>query len=171
VQEVQVNRLRAIGFFSTVIILGCHQARRETAVLNHQETENAIAELRAAYAAFNQGDIDSAVRFLDPQVEWIEPTEFPGGGTYRGVEGAKQYLAQSRAGAAQVISEPERFISTEDRIVVFVHARVLPKDRETWQDIRLADVYTFQNGRATEMRAFASREDALRWGGVGDPSK
>jgi ketosteroid isomerase-like protein len=171
VQEVQVNRLRAIGFFSTVIILGCHQARRENAVLNRQEIEDAQAKLRAAYAAFNRGDIDTAVRFLDPQVEWIEPTEFPGGGTYHGVEGAKQYLAQSRAGAAQVISEPERFISADDRIVVFVHARVLPKDSNTWQDMRLADVYAFQNGRATKMRAFASREDALRWAEVGGLSK
>jgi ketosteroid isomerase-like protein len=167
----EATKLNAIVFFAFAMIVGCHQARRETAVLNHLETENAIAELRAAYAAFNRGDIDRAVRFLDPQVEWIEPTEFPGGGTYRGVEGAKQYLAQSRAGTAQVISEPERFISTKDRIVVFVHARVLPKDKQTWQDIRLADVYTFQNGRATKMRAFASREDALRWAGVGDLSK
>ncbi len=165
-QEVQVSRLRAIAFLSTVIIMGCHQARKETAVLNHQETENAIAELRAAYAAFNRGDIDSAVRFLDPQVEWIEPTEFPGGGTYRGVEGAKRYLANSWASVTLVISQPEQFISAGDRIVVFVHARVLPKNSETWQDIRLADVYTFQNGRATKMRAFANREDALRWVGI-----
>ncbi len=132
-------------------------------MLNHQQIEDAIAELRAAYAAFNRGDIDTAVRFLDPHVEWIEPAEFPGGGTYHGVESAKHYLAQSRAGAAQVISEPEEFISEKNRIVVFVHARVLPKDSNHWQDVRLADVYTFQNGLATKMRAFANREDALRW--------
>jgi hypothetical protein len=63
-----------------------------------QQIENATAELRAAYAAFNRGDIDGTVRFMDPGIEWIEPAEFSGGGTYHGVEGAKQYLAQSRAG-------------------------------------------------------------------------
>jgi ketosteroid isomerase-like protein len=104
-------------------------------VLNHEEAERTIAELRAAYVAFSRGDIDSAVRLLDPNVEWIESADFPSGGTYHGVEGAKHYLEQSRAGAAQVISEPEQFISAEDRIVVFVHARVLPQDNNTWQDI------------------------------------
>lgn len=140
-------------------------------VLNHEETEAAVAELRAAYAAFNRGDIDTAVRFLDPQIEWIEPTEFPGGGTYHGVEGVKRYLRQSRASAAEVISTPERFIPAGDRIVVFVHARVLPKNTETWQDVKLADVYTIQCGRARKMHAFAKREDALRWVGIHDASK
>jgi ketosteroid isomerase-like protein len=141
-------------------------------MLNHdEETKAAVAELRAAYAAFNRGDIDAAVRFLDPQIEWIEPPEFPGGGTYHGVEGVKRYLRQSRAGAVEVISTPERFIPAGDRIVVFVHARVLPKNSDTWQDVRLADVYTIQGGRATKMRAFANRDDALRWVGIDDLSK
>ncbi len=99
-------------------------------------------------------------------MEWTEPAEFPGGGAYHGIEGAKRYLIQSRAGAAQVISEPERFIPTGNRIIVFVYARVLPKDRNTWQEIRLADVYTFHDGRVTQMRAFANRDDALRWVGI-----
>lgn len=137
------------------------------AVLNEEETKQAIAQLRSAYDAFNKGDIDSAVQFLDPEVEWTEPLEFPGGGTYRGIDGARRYLAQSRAGAAQVISEPEEFIPAGDRIVVFVQARVLPKNSNIWQEISLADVYTIHNGRVTKMRAFASRENALRWVGVG----
>jgi hypothetical protein len=47
-----------------------------------------------------------------------------------------------------------------------VYARVLPKGSSTWQEVRLADVYTFQNGRVTNMRAFANRVDALSWAGV-----
>lgn len=139
-------------------------------MLDPQQTEKAIAGLRAAYAAFNRGDIDAAAHLLDPNVEWTEPTEFPGGGAYHGVDGVKAYLAQSRAGAAEVISEPERFLPSGDRIVVFVYARVLPKGSSTWQEIRLADVYTFRDGRVTQMRAFASRQDALRWAGVEESS-
>lgn len=156
-----MNRLRAMLYFLFAIVVGCHKTS-----LRQNETNTAIAELRAAYAAFNRGDIDTAVRFLDPKVEWIEPAEFPGGGTYHGVQGAKEYLTQSRAGAAEVISTPEQFVPAGDRIVVFVNARVLPKNSETWQEVKLADVYTFQNGQATKMRAFANREDALRWVGI-----
>ena len=46
-----------------------------------KEQEQAIGALRDAYAAFNRGDIAAAAEALDPQIEWIEPAEFPGGGT------------------------------------------------------------------------------------------
>jgi ketosteroid isomerase-like protein len=100
-----------------------------------------VATLRDAYAAFNRGDIDAAVAGLAPQIEWSEPESFPGGGTYHGRDGAKRYLAQSRAAWAEVISEAEQFIDAGDRIVVFVHARVRAKGSNDWQEVRLADVY------------------------------
>jgi ketosteroid isomerase-like protein len=65
-----------------------------------------------------------------------------------------------------VTSEPEQFIPAGDRIVVLVHARVRAKRSNEWQDVRLADVYTFREGKAIQMRAFADRDEALRWAGV-----
>jgi len=122
--------------------------------------------LRKAYAAFNRNDIPAAVESLDPQIEWTEPAEFPGGGTYRGHEGVKAYLSQSRTDWAEGSSEPERFIVAGDKIIVFVHARARLKDSTEWHDTRLADVFTFRNGKAIQMRAFADRRQALEWAGV-----
>jgi hypothetical protein len=130
---------------------------------NSPQLDQRIAILRAAYAAFNRGDITAAVQSLDPNIDWTEPTEFPGGGTYHGREGAKQYLTNSRASVAEVISEPEQFIPAGDRIVVFVHARVRPKNSSTWQEVRLADVYLFRDLTPIQMRAFANRQSALQW--------
>jgi ketosteroid isomerase-like protein len=127
-----------------------------------------IDTLRAAYAAFNRGDIDSAVASLDAEIEWSEPQEFPAGGTYHGREGAKRYLTESRAAWAEVSSEPERFIVAGNRIVIFVHARVRPNSNSAFQEVNLADVYTFRNGKAIQMRAFADRQQALRWAEVED---
>jgi ketosteroid isomerase-like protein len=124
--------------------------------------------LRKAYAAFNRNDIAATVEALDPQIEWTEPAEFPGGGTYHGHEGVKAYLSQSRADWAEGSSEPERFIVAGDKIVVLVHARVRLKDSTEWHEIRLADVFTFHNGKAIHMRAFADRQQALEWAGVKD---
>ncbi len=115
--------------------------------------------LRKAYAAFNQNDIEA----LDPQIEWTEPAEFPGGETYHGHAGVKAYLSQSRAAWAEVHSEPEQFIVAGDKIIVFVHARVRPKDSKEWHETHLADVFTFRNGKAIQMRAFADRRQALEW--------
>ena len=132
------------------------------------EIQAAITALRGAYAAFNRGDIDAALEPLDERIEWTEPSEFPGGGTYHGHQGVKGYLTQSRAAWAEVNSEPERFVPVGNRIVVFVHARVRPKGSNEWQDVRLADVYTMRGGKAIQMRAFGDREEALRWVGIQD---
>jgi hypothetical protein len=143
--------------------------RDESRLESSPKLEERIAALRGAYAAFNRGDMDAAVESLDPDIEWSEPTEFPGGGVYHGRDGAKRYLSQSREAWAEVISEPEEFIPAGDRIVVFVHARVRAKDSEEWQEVRLADVYTFRDSKAIQMRAFTDRQKALRWAGADIP--
>jgi uncharacterized protein len=147
---------------------GCTRARKETTVKSTPDLTQAISNLQAAYAAFNRGDIEAAVEPLDPQIEWTEPQEFPGGGTYHGRDGVRRYLTQSRTAWAECTSQPERFIPAGDRIVVFVHARVRAKGSEEWQDVRLADVYTVLNGKVVKMRAFADRREALRWVGMED---
>jgi ketosteroid isomerase-like protein len=40
--------------------------------------------LREAYAALNRNDIPATVKAFDPRIEWTEPDEYPGGGTYHG---------------------------------------------------------------------------------------
>jgi ketosteroid isomerase-like protein len=117
--------------------------------------------LRKAYAAFNRNDIAATVEALDPQIEWTEPAEFPGSGIYHGHEGVKAYLSQSRAAWAEVRSEPERFIVVGDTIIVFVHVRAKPQDSTEWHERRLADVFTFRNGKVVQMRTFGDRRQAL----------
>ena len=162
-----MNISRIMFLIAALVVAGSGRSSR-SAGMRKEEIAKAVTLLRGAYAAFNRGDIDSAVSDFDPNIEWIEPPEFPGGGTYQGREGAKRYLTQSRAGCRHVISDPVKFIPAGDRIVVFVHARVLPKQNDQWQHIDLADVYTFKAGKAVAMRAFAHREDALKWVGIGE---
>jgi ketosteroid isomerase-like protein len=131
-----------------------------------QVSKQFIAELREAYAAFNRGDIDSALKPFDGAIQWSEPAEFPGGGTYHGVDGVKRYLTQSKAGIAEGSSEPERFVVAGNKVVVLVHVRVRPQGSEGWHEARIADVYTVRNGKAIQMRAFADQQEALRWAGA-----
>ena len=52
----------------------------------------------------------SLLNALDPNIEWIEPAEFVGGGTYHGHVEVAQYLTQSRQAWAEIHSEPEEVI-------------------------------------------------------------
>ena len=144
-----------------MLLTSCRHSNKST--MQNSQTDQRISILRAAYAAFNRGDIPAAVQSMDENIDWSEPGEFAGGGAYKGREAAKQYLTNSRSSVAEVISEPEQFIPTGDRIVVFVHARVRPKDSSTWQEVRLADVYLFRDLTPIQMKAFADRQQALQW--------
>jgi ketosteroid isomerase-like protein len=151
---------------AALFLTTCKQPLKEAQMENTSQPERMISDLWNAYAAFNRGDIDAALKPLDPQIEGSEPLEFPGGGTYHGLAGVKPYLTQSRAGFEEGASEPEQFIPAGNRIVVFVHTRVRPRDNKEWHDLRLADVCTIREGKAVEMRAFNDRQEALRWVGV-----
>jgi len=137
--------------------------------MSPHEQQHAIALLRGAYAAFNRDDIPAAVHSLDPNIEWQEPAEFPGGGIYHGRAQVARYLTNSRTPWAEGASQPVRFIVHGDRVIVYVHARFRLRNSTTWTDVSLADVYTFHNGTPIAMRAFAERSAALKWVGVVQP--
>ena len=122
-----MRRLLLLITFAILCLGDCMEPGRPTRVDVSPDMKHVVAALGGAYRAFNRGDVTAAVEPLDAQIEWTEPAEFPGGGTYHGRDGVKQYLPQSRAAWAEVHSEPERFIIAGDRIVVLVHAGFAPK--------------------------------------------
>jgi ketosteroid isomerase-like protein len=122
--------------------------------------------LREVYASINRNDIAAALKFFDPQIEWIELAGFPSGGTYRGHAEVKAHLSQGRDTWAEGGCEPEKFIVAGDQIIVFLHVRVKLKNNLEWIEGRFADVFTFRNGKVIQMRTFAERQQALEWIGV-----
>ena len=126
------------------------------------ETES----LREAYAALNCNDIAEFVKNFDPQVEWSEPADFPGGGTYRGLDAVKAHITKSRADWAEGTCEPQRFIAAGDKIVVFDHVHVRLKHETEWREGDIGDVYTFRNGKIIHVRVFPDRRQALEWAGA-----
>ena len=133
------------------------------------KSSNLAAEteaLREVYAAINRNDIPGALKFFDPQIERVELEGFPSAGIYRGHAEVMAHLSQGRDTWAEGTCEPERFIAAGDKIVVFLYVRVRLKDNTEWLEGRLADVFTFRNGKAIQMRTFDDRRQALEWAGV-----
>jgi len=164
-----VNGLLIFLMIVTVLLpVGCTRPRKETTLGATPDMHRPIIALRSRHAAFHRGNIGEAGEPFDAQMEWAGPAEFPGGGTYHGREAMKRDLAQSRSSWAEGNSEPERFITAGNRIVVFVHVRARSKASKEWNEVRSADVYTIRDGQPVQVRAFADRKEALRWAGVED---
>jgi ketosteroid isomerase-like protein len=80
--------------------------------------------IRKAYAALNRNDIAGFVAVFDPQIERIEPADFPMGGTYQGLEAVTAHVAKGRGTWAEGSCEPQRFIVAGDRVIVLIQVRV-----------------------------------------------
>lgn len=106
-----------------------------------------------SYAAFARGDIAAAVAPLHPDVDWIEPDEFPGGGARKGPAAVAEYLRDSRAMWSELHSEPTA-TRRGANIVVLHHAYGTLADG-TPHDVTVADVFTVHNGLVTRMQAYA----------------
>lgn len=119
--------------------------------------------LKEAFAALNRNDVPAMVKAFDPDIEWIEPDDYPGGGARRGHAEFIAHASQGRASWAEGSCEPEQFIVAGDKIVVNVFVRVRLKDHTDWIEARLADVFTFRNGKAIQWRHFPDRQKALAW--------
>ena len=120
-----------------------------------------IEALSEAYAALNRNDIPAFATIFDPRIERIEPADFPQGGTYHGLEAVKAHISKGRGSWAEGSCEPERFIVVGERIIVLVAVRL--KHEVEWREGRIADVYTFLNGKAIQFRTFADEGQALDW--------
>ena len=125
--------------------------------------------LREAYAALNRNDIPGFVKVFDPQLERIEPADFPQGGTYHGIAAVTAHVSKGRGTWAEGGCEPQRFIVAGDRIIVLIHVRVRLKNETEWREGRIADAYTFRSGKAIQFRTFADSRQALEWAGVEAP--
>jgi ketosteroid isomerase-like protein len=122
--------------------------------------------LREAYAALNRNDISTMVKAFDSEIEWIEPADFPWGGTRRGCAAVEAHLLRARESWAEGSCEQERLIAAGDKVVVFDYVRVRLKHETEWREGPLAVVYTFRSGKVIHVRVFADRQQALEWAGV-----
>lgn len=125
-----------------------------------EELDPDTALVLRAYAAFARGDIDAAVRDLAPDVDWVEPEEFPGGGHLRGPAAVAAYLRNSYDGWEQLHSEPVAH-RRGDQVVVVHRVWGVLRDG-TAHDATVADVFTVEDGRVVLMMAYADPADAFR---------
>jgi ketosteroid isomerase-like protein len=75
-------------------------------------------------------------------------------------------ISKGRGTWAEGTCEPESFVVAGDKIVALLHVRVRLKDHTDWIDGRFADVHTYRNGKAVQIRTFGKRKDALEWAGA-----
>ena len=125
------------------------------------ESDN-LRRLREAYEAFNRGDIDRVLHNIDPAFEGQDREEIPDPRRYEGVEGAREAMTRAFDMFDEYEIVPVEIVEGEDHILVVAHQRGRGQTSGVVVEGEVVHVWKVAGGRTSGLRAFSSKEDALR---------
>ncbi len=105
-----------------------------------------IEATKRGYAAFNAGDLETALSTFADTVEWTIPGESMIGGTYRGKGELTELLKRLAEKSTSV--KTKSFLADGDVVVVLTEVTA---GGETSQE---ADVFTFRDGKVIKAQSF-----------------
>lgn len=129
-------------------------------------SEDNIEVARRGYEAFNRGDIEAVLEFIDPNVEVDEGHELPDRAIYRKHEG---FITNARAWSdvfEELRFEPKEFIEVGDRLLVLVRVSGHGRESGAEFDQHQAHVWTVRNGKGVRLEFYADRAEAEKAAGL-----
>lgn len=124
-------------------------------------TDTNLEIVQQGYAAFNRGDFDWVLDHLDPDIEWNEAPEVPGGQMHQGIGAVRAYLRSFPRIWEELRFEPEEVHEAGDTVVVMVHLSGRGQQSGVEVDARLAHVFEMSEGKARRASVYFDREQAL----------
>jgi|SRR4051812_36187557 len=119
-----------------------------------------VANVRAAFEAWNAGDMDALRESYDPGITWRPPQGWPEPGPYVGRETVMRQLEQMReTWDADTLEPISDLIDAADRVVVRIIWRGVGHGPES--NIELTGVYTVRKGRISAIEFFWDHAEAL----------
>jgi ketosteroid isomerase-like protein len=123
-------------------------------------------KFRRALEAVTNGDIDAALRYVHPEVEWRVPSVLPDAAVYRGHDGVREWEAIMRDAFEELRLEPEGDFRELDEVHVLVPVRASGRGRESGIPVHVS-FWMLGTGRELleRMEFFPSENDGLHAAG------
>ena len=126
--------------------------------------------LGAFYEAWNRGDIDDGLTYVDPDVEVYPGVQAPDAETqYLGHHGFRDFFVTIASGPWETVTaEPKEVVETEDdRILSIDNWRFRGRDG-IQIDRELPNLFTFRDGLISRVQGFTNRAEALEAAGLSE---
>jgi uncharacterized protein len=128
-----------------------------------------VDKVRRAYEAFNRGDSEGMVADIAPDFEYVATGTVPGvEGTYRGVEGLRQFLESFWGEFDEPRVEIRELIEAGDQVVAALTFQGRGKQSGVETKWDLWHVLTLRDGLAVRQQAFTSESEALEAAGLSE---
>jgi ketosteroid isomerase-like protein len=120
-----------------------------------------------AYFAAN-GDFQAEI--MDPDFIWDMSTfSWPGTQQYKGIDGAREFLAEWLEAWEDWQLDVERLLDAGDQVVAIVRQRGRSKSTGVPVEMHFAQLWTVRAGKQLRMRMYADPNAALEAAGLGQP--
>jgi ketosteroid isomerase-like protein len=124
-------------------------------------TEANVEALQRGYEALNSGDLSLVLELLDPDLEWHEPGDSPEAGTHHGRDSFERFFRSWIDSFDEFRVEPEQVVQRGNDLVAVVRQSGRGRASGVEIEIRLAHIWTVEDGRAVRWEAVANPDHAL----------
>ena len=119
-----------------------------------------VDRLLESAEAFNRNDVNGLLQLMDPEVQF-EPQLSELEGDYSGHDGMRRFFADAAEIYSSFLVEYPDVRDLGDQVLALGIAHTRAKGSGLEQDVPLAIVATFRDGRITRMKDFARKDQAL----------
>ena len=120
-----------------------------------------LEQLKGSYAALNRRDIDGTVAVLDEDASWVEHSDLPEAGSYRGRETIRAFLEHFLDSWDNFEQQIEDAREEDGCVLLFIRLNARGKGSGVDVESRYAHLWLMREGRGVRVDAYYDRESAL----------
>ena len=117
--------------------------------------------VRRMYDAFARGDYETSLSYNDSEIEFSQPGDEPGGGTYHGHEGVIEAFAKWLGAWDDYGVEAEELIDFGDDVLARTRHHGRGKGSGVEVEMQIFQLLTLRNGKVVRMRMYYDEAEAL----------
>jgi hypothetical protein len=121
-----------------------------------------VEAVKAAYRAFQSGDVQAAVQAMAPDVEYSAPESLPWGGTQHGHNEVLAAWGRIPENLDDFSVEPLQVLDAGDHIVVIGRSRGRAKSSGVEVTTEYAQVFEFGDGKVARVRIYVDPTETVR---------
>ena len=128
-----------------------------------------IQAVQGGYDAYESDGVEGIIAFLDPAVEWRNPSDSPIAGVFRGHDGVREWFRLLGEAFGEVHFHPEALIEAPDgRVLAICAARLRGRESGVLVEIPFAHVIEMREGKVVAFQMYPQVADARAAVGLSD---
>jgi ketosteroid isomerase-like protein len=125
--------------------------------------------VRRMYEAYARADFELSLSYLDPDIEFSQPAEEPGAGTYHGHQGVIQAFANWMGTWEDYRVEVEELTDLGDHVLARTRHHGRGKGSGVEVEQRIFQLWSLQNDKVVRARMYYDEAEALEAAGRRKP--